>query len=274
MIKAGFVGFLPTDGSDVWERFQCYADMGYRAMDMDLVYAVPYGDLAENYKRITSMGIKPLMAGVSPEILEGDNFSKKIKNLHIQNIDRVCMYSSSMTKSFIRGYGNNATYDEVMHDFEFMNMAIDMFAREGIKFCYHNHFQEFTVYYRGVCGFDLMLINVDSRLMFSPDVGWMTVAGCDPVQILKRIEGRLGNVHLKDFYDLELPKRLTNNGQDSRIGFTSLGSGLLAVDAVLAELDRQGIEYACVEQDELRNLDVIDTLRASYLRMKESGYVQ
>ncbi len=265
MMHAGIVGFLPEDGSDVWERFKACAKIGYRAMDMDLTYAAPQGDLKENYKRVMDIGIKPIMSGVGKDVLE--NFSEKIRTIKIQNIDRVCMYSSSILDSYNFGDVKPTAYDDMMRDFEFMNQAIAMFAEEGIKFCYHNHFQEFVMRHEGISAFDRMLMEVDPRLCFNLDVGWVMMSGQDPVDVLKRLEGRIGGIHMKDFYSLDRPSKWES------YSFTSLGSGKLNVDAVLQEMDRQGVEYACVEQDRLRNLNALDTLKVSYLRMKESGYV-
>lgn len=266
MMQAGIVGFLPEDGSDVWERFALCARMGYRAMDMDLCYAVPQGELKENYKRIREIGIRPIMCGISPGDLP--NLTEKIKKVQTQEIPRVCMYSSSILKNYNYGDPIPRAYDDMMEDFQFMNRVIPILAEEGIGFCYHNHYHEFLMCHGGVSAFDRMLLEVDPRLQFNLDVGWVMVAGLDPVQVMQRLEGRIGGIHLKDFYDLELPR--TRDGK----AFTSLGSGLLDVDGILAEMDRQGLEYACVEQDQLRNLTAEETLMASYLRMKESGYVK
>lgn len=266
MMKAGIVGFLPEDGSDVWERFQTCADVGYRAMDMDLTYAAPVGDLEENYKRIMDIGIKPIMCGIDKSAL--DNLSEKLKAVKTQKIERVCMYTSSILWNYNYGDVKLNAYEDMMADFEFMNKIIPLLADEGITFCYHNHYQEFAMHHGGVSAFDRMLLEVDPRLHFNLDVGWVMVAGYHPVDVLKRLEGRIGGIHMKDFYDLERPKR------KDEPAFTSLGSGLLDVDAILAEMGRQGVEYACVEQDRLRNLNAVDTLKASYLRMKESGYVR
>ena len=46
-----------------------------------------------------------------------------------------------------------------------------------------------------------------------------------------------------------------------------------SIPGVLKELDRQSVEYACVEQDIMRNLNPREALTMSYLAMKESGYV-
>ena len=68
MLKAGVVGFLPDDRSkteETWKLLEKYAEIGYRAMDMDLDYAIPGGDLKEKYERVCSLGIKPIMSGAS-----------------------------------------------------------------------------------------------------------------------------------------------------------------------------------------------------------------
>ena len=60
----------------------------------------------------------------------------------------------------------------------------------------------------------------------------------------------------------------------SKEGFTSVGTGVVNIAGVLQELDDQGVEYACVEQDIMRNLDRLEALTMSYLAMKETGFVE
>lgn len=63
MVKAGIVGFLPEDKSDVWEFFKWCADLGYKAIDMDLSYAAPGEDLTESASRLRNLGLEPLTMG-------------------------------------------------------------------------------------------------------------------------------------------------------------------------------------------------------------------
>lgn len=58
-----------------------------------------------------------------------------------------------------------------------------------------------------------------------------------------------------------------------RKGLPLWGTGVVNIPGVLKELDRQSVEYACVEQDIMRNLNPREALTMSYLAMKESGYV-
>ena len=274
MVKAGIVGFLPEDKSDVWEFFKWCADLGYKAIDMDLSYAAPGEDLTESASRLRNLGLEPLTMGCPGDFeLAVGRVAEIPKKAHAQGIKRVTAYSSSISKSIHEGYGVHRTYDEMMRDFEYMNRLIELFDEEGLTFCYHNHYHEFITVYHGVNAFDRMLYNVDSRLKFDLDVGWVTSGGYDPVEVLKRLEGRIACIHVKDFYDLQKPWKMVEKDPSSKEGFTAVGTGVVNIPGVLKELDRQSVEYACVEQDIMRNLNPREALTMSYLAMKESGYV-
>ena len=274
MVRAGFVGFLPEDGSDVWAFLKACADIGYRAMDMDLTYVAPQGDLAENTRRLRDLGIEPLTMGCGCDFDAAlKELPAKIEAAHVQGIRRITTYSSSISKSIRLGYGARGTYDEMMRDFEGMSRLVDACEREGISYCYHNHYHEFTTWYGGVKALDHMLYNVDPRLKFDLDVGWVTSGGFDPVEVLRTLEGRVLCVHMKDFYDLRKPWKMREDDPASKEGFTSLGTGLVNVPGIMRELARQGIGYACVEQDIMRHLDRMEALEMAYYSMKESGFV-
>lgn len=283
MLKSGWIGFLGgPDGLPFWETAKQLADMGYAAMDND-VAMMPGGTPTENAKKLRDMGIEPLTVAAGVDMVNRtmripvmkEQLEAVIKSCKEQDIKRVTLWGGSAITSFMKGYGNNGTYDELMEDIEAMNYAIPILADEGLSLCYHNHYQEFTVYHNGVSTFDHLLVGCDPRLMFDLDAGWITVSGNDPVQVMRHLEGRLLAIHLKDIYDTHACKRMSGviaNNADT--GFTALGTGLLDVQRVSEEADRQGIEYGIVEQDRLRNLDTLEALTMARLAMVETGYFQ
>ena len=274
MLKAGIVGFLPEDKSEVWDFFAWCAGLGYQAIDMDLSYAAPGTDLTQSASRLRNLGLEPLTMGCPGDFeLAEKQAADIIKKAQAQGIKRVTAYSSSISKSIHEGYGVQGTYDEMMRDFENINRLIELFSQEGLTFCYHNHYHEFITLYHGVTAFDHMLYYVDPRLKFDLDVGWVTSGGFNPVEVLKRLEGRIACVHVKDFYDLKKPWKMVEKDPATKEGFTAVGTGVVDIAGVLKELDRQGVEYACVEQDIMRNLNPREALTMSYLAMKESGFV-
>ena len=68
-------------------------------------------------------------------------------------------------------------------------------ADAGLGFAYHNHDFEFRTLDDGT---DLWTRIVGARLPHEPDVGWLMVAGRDPVAVLGELEGRCPLVHAKD----------------------------------------------------------------------------
>lgn len=274
MIKPGWIGFLPFGGfgnmpvpkpEEAWEIVESCARIGYKGFDNDMSQ-IP-GDIDENYKRFTALGLTPLTVSCSMDMSKAiDGILEVIQRAKKQNIKRITAFASSIIN-------DNATYDNMSRDIEAINKLVEILAGEGMILAYHNHYQEFTTIFNGSCAFEHMLIKCDPRLTFDLDTGWATVGGQDPVSLMKRLEGRISCIHLKDFYDTKLPRAPGVSFFDKK-GFTSLGSGVVDVAGVLREMDRQGIEWGIVEQDKMRNLDKIQSLTASYLRIKESGLVE
>lgn len=267
MLKSGWIGFI--GGENFWEDAAKLAQLGYKGMDSDL-------GTAESAQRLRDLGVEPLTVSTGFDPKKGlateEGLSLAIAKAKAQSISRVTLWGGSAIQSFGRGYGNNGTYEELMADCEAMNYAIPRLAEEGLKLCYHNHYQEFTVCHKNMTSMDLILANTDERLMFDLDAGWITVAGLNPVEVMARLEGRIAVVHLKDIYDVEACKRMGgNNALEGDKGFTALGSGLLDVTGVSAEADRQGIGYCVVEQDRLRYLDTMQSLTMARYRMFETG---
>ncbi|MGQ4668516.1 sugar phosphate isomerase/epimerase family protein, partial [Metabacillus halosaccharovorans] len=90
------------------------------------------------------------------------------------------------------------------------------------------------------------------------DVYWLTKAGEDPVQWLKRYEGRTPLVHLKD---------MTTDGE---MFFAELGTGGVNLDGVLNQGEQSNVEWFVVEQDRSRRspLESVE-ISMNYLKDKQ-----
>ena len=111
-------------------------------------------------------------------------------------------------------------------------------ATEGLTLCYHNHDWEMI---DGLHGMELLLDNTDPEYMkLVPDVGWLTVAGADPVEFLKAHGDRVEALHFKDFKHTGKPR-----------AFTELGSGIVDFRAVYdCFRDKRPCLWITAEQDE------------------------
>jgi sugar phosphate isomerase/epimerase len=144
---------------------------------------------------------------------------------------------------------------------EKLNRAGEQVRAAGLTFCYHNHAFEFA----GAMGqrpIDVLKTDLDKTLVnFEIDVFWVSVAGNDPVAILKEFAGRAPLIHLKDkaagtpvqFDELKVSKET----------FKEVGSGVLDFPAILRTAEAAGVKRYFVEQDQTPG-DPVDSLRQSY----------
>ena len=131
-----------------------------------------------------------------------------------------------------------------------LNAQGQAFAENGIAFGYHNHHMEFELL-DDRPAFDYIAENTDPDLVkFELDLGWVTVAGHDPVEYLNRYHDRIISVHMKDF-DPALPI-----GSDPRkypipeqAQLVEPGAGTMDFKAIVKTLNEHGICHRFVEID-------------------------
>jgi sugar phosphate isomerase/epimerase len=143
---------------------------------------------------------------------------------------------------------------------EKLNKAGEKCHAAGLTFCYHNHAFEFEPM-DGTTRFQLLLDTLDKKLVgFEIDVFWVSVAGHDPVEILKKMSGRVQLLHLKDkaqgtpvLYKESVPAST----------FKEVGHGTIDFPAVLRAAESAGVAHYFVEQDQTPG-DPVESLRQSF----------
>lgn len=114
----------------------------------------------------------------------------------------------------------------------------------------HNHAIELTEI-DGVRPLELLVEGAGEHVRFELDVGWVRVAGEDPVAWMRRLAGRLTFVHLKDVaFD------------DRSHTFRPLGAGVIDWAEVLATCREVGVDWGIVEDD--------DALEGPYASLEQS----
>lgn len=120
---------------------------------------------------------------------------------------------------------------------EFNEIAKRIYDR-GLKFIYHNHNFEFEKF-DGATGMDLLFSETDREAFgFELDTYWIQAGGADPVEWIKRVEGRMEVVHLKDMAV-----------KDGRQIFAEIGEGNLNWKAIIEACRETGVQWYAVEQD-------------------------
>lgn len=116
----------------------------------------------------------------------------------------------------------------------------------GIKFGYHNHYHEFAPI-DGEVPYHVLLKGTDpEKVSFELDCGWSTVAGVNPVEVLREFPHRIVMMHVKDFKLPEHPS--IANAEEAKV--TELGLGSIDYAPVFRQAAKtQTIKHVFVEQE-------------------------
>ena len=159
---------------------------------------------------------------------------------------------------------NRATLDDYKKVAAHANKAAELSKAAGIQLSYHNHNFEFEPKAGGKTGYDIFVEEFSPDMQFEIDVFWVKAAGLDPVELIKKLSGRVSQLHLKDLKQgLDLPSYATGLPADA---FQELGDGAIPMEPVIVAAKAAGVKHCHVEQDQ--SPDALESIRQSmeYLR--------
>ncbi|MFC7391620.1 sugar phosphate isomerase/epimerase family protein [Scopulibacillus cellulosilyticus] len=168
--------------------------------------------------------------------------------------------------------------DYVLRRCELFNKVGEMCKERGMRYYYHNHYQEFQKF-GGKTVYEIIIENTDPSLVFlEMDTYWMTRGGQDPVQMIEKYKDRLILLHQKDFpknapqplvmFDgiVDIEKEITFNTFEATIDplcFTEIGTGVLPIqDIINTARNASNLECILLEQDHTQ-LDEIESIKTS-----------
>jgi len=131
----------------------------------------------------------------------------------------------------------------------------------GMRLCYHNHAFEYQNF-GGKTGLEMLMGGTDKNLVgLELDIFWASVAGQNPIDLLKRYNGRIPLIHLKDkskdFTQVQYNEKVPKDT------FKEVGNGSIDIAAVLKAAEAEGAEHYFVEQDQTSG-DPLDSLATSF----------
>jgi len=138
------------------------------------------------------------------------------------------------------------------------NKAAALAKASGIQLAYHNHSFEFEPMAGGATGFDVLIAEFSPGMKFELDVFWVKAGNVEPVDLMKRLRGRVSQLHLKDLKaGLALPI-YANMPAD---GFKELGAGIIPMEPIIKLAADIGVDHCHVEQDQ--SPDALASVRQS-----------
>jgi sugar phosphate isomerase/epimerase len=143
------------------------------------------------------------------------------------------------------------------------NRAAALAKKAGIQLSYHNHAFEFEPREGGKTGWEVLEAEFGPDMQFEVDVFWVKVGGVEPVDLIRKLSGRVSQVHLKD---LKAGLSLPVFGSVPNDAFQELGDGIIPMEPILVAAKAAGVQHCHVEQDQ--SPDPIASIRQSvaYLR--------
>jgi sugar phosphate isomerase/epimerase len=144
------------------------------------------------------------------------------------------------------------------------NKAAAKAKAAGIQLAYHNHNFEFAPKEGGKCGYDIFTAEFSDDMQFEVDVFWIKLGGHDPVELIRKLKGRVSQLHLKDLKEgIKFPTYTTGVPAEA---FQELGDGIIPMEPLIEVAAETGVKICHVEQDQ--SPDPLASIRQSmeYLR--------
>ena len=188
------------------------------------------GDSAQNFLAYCKeIGINPF-AGFINFTDKPDELKKNLDSLAELNVEYAINYWPWLT-------GGPFTLENCKRSVEILNTIGEITKKHGLTFCWHNHNKEFIAMEEGL-PFDYLMKHTDKDLVNCiMDIYWVVKGGADPLALLKKYEGRIKILHVKDM------------AQGPAQDFECPGSGIIGFPAIFKEAAKQGIEHYIVERD-------------------------
>jgi sugar phosphate isomerase/epimerase len=184
----------------------------------------------------------------------------------IADVSRVKADPKAGQMGFFMALLSAFTLDDYKWSAEQFNKVGEQVKKAGLQLGYHNHNFEFKKFEGGVTGYDEFLRLTDADLVkLEMDCGWVTVAGHDPVEYLKKFPERYKLLHIKDFKKGFTPThKLGEQGEGAPVP-TELGRGGIDYSKIFAVLKKGQIDSIFVEQEPpFKEMPALEAMKVDY----------
>ena len=210
----------------IYKTLSKVKEIGYNAVQVSGLGPV---DPLHLKKMVDEIGLKICATHISFDRLN-NNIDEVIKEHELWECEYVGL--GAMPQKF------RNSLDGLMEFMENISEIAKRISQSGFKFVYHNHKFEFEKF-NSKTGIDILLDKTDfENFGFELDTYWIQAGGANPVDYIKKVEGRMGIVHFKDMAIKE----------DQQI-FAEIGEGNLDWASIINECRRIGVKWYAVEQD-------------------------
>jgi len=245
---------LPDGPAEVLKKL---AAIGYEEAE---VLQAGFSDLGP---LIADAGLKPKSMHMLPPVVTGSwGDMEKPADASVEAVADIAATAgiSYLVMPYLLPVDRGTDLDHYKKLAEKLNAAGAAAKAAGLGFAYHNHAFELEPI-EGSTPLDTLIAETDAAtVQLELDVFWVSVAGHDPAETLRRHAGRVPLVHLKD----KAAGLATQfNEKVTPETFKEVGNGSIDFAAVLAAAKETGVKHYFVEQDQTQG-DPLASLRQSY----------
>ncbi len=241
-IQAYSVRDAMKNEEQVKESFKALASYGYTGVQTAGTYGLEYETYADAVK---SAGLR----------IVGTHFNFSV----LENIDEALRIHKIFETKYAGVGAMPGLWDEdfsikVVTDFiERVNAVAEKLQANGLGFTYHHHEREFAKYGNETV-MEILLRELHPNISFVPDTFWLQTGGVNILEYMKKMEGRMKILHLKDYAVLF--------GQGGG-HITELGNGNINFKDVIKAAECYGVEELCYEQDDGHKIDPLQSAKQS-----------
>lgn len=232
------------------------------------------GDIATTMKRVKQMGYDAVqcsaMGKIEPKelaaILQGEGLACCATHVPLDRmkaqaqavIDEHRLWNCEYTA--VGGFFPKQPTAQDWHAFarEYSEVA-QQFKGSGVAIGYHNHSHELARFGEKTA-LHILLDELDESVWWEIDTYWIAHGGADPIEWIRKVNGRMPCVHLKDM-------AITPERQQL---MAEVGEGNLNWPGILDACREVGVQWYIVEQDICRR-DPFESLKISLENLKEMG---
>ncbi|MCM0650849.1 sugar phosphate isomerase/epimerase [Clostridium swellfunianum] len=217
------------------------ADLGYKGVEF-----AGFGGFSalELKSYLDAFGLKPAGAHIGIEQLTGNLDQVIDYNLQLGNKYIVCPWASFEGK------------EDYLKMAELLKEVGTKLKNSGLQLCYHNHAHELEKF-EGEYGLDIIYNKVPAELLKAEiDTYWVTYAGLNPVEYIKKYADRIPLLHIKDMENSENRE------------FAEIGTGTIDIKAIAKQSEKNETEWLIVEQDVCKR-EPLESVRISLENLRK-----
>lgn len=195
-----------------------------------------------------------------------DGFGLKAASSHISldqlknNLDEVIADQKTIGSKFVVCpflTADQRSEEDYYSHIDFFEKVGKRLREEGLTLCYHNHDFELEKLSDGRKALEVIFDDTSAEdVQTELDIYWLTKAGENPIEWIKRYKGRTPLIHLKDMTT------------DEEQFFAELGTGGVDIEGVLEIGEEAEVEWWIVEQD-ISRLTPLESIEISINYLKK-----